>query len=301
MMPEAVSVSVVLGVLTLTGWLLAERWRLRERLRAAQLQVAAAAEAEAAAVRLLRLSAQELRAIGVRLRGQADSMGARPKGIGLDGVPTGAQTGGLGALSGQLFDIADALQDGVLHSGVVQIGTLHGGLREETGDAPEAPETGERLLREEVVDLGHELAQATAQAQTLLAPGRRHWRLPALAAPMLVWVDRRALRHVLGRVLADAVRNTGQDDWIDIALRIEGDEMVLVVEDEGGGVPALEASPDGEAAADSRGIGLRLTLARSLMEAHGGRLEVEAMPRVGSRISLVFPATRRRAERLPVV
>lgn len=276
MVSDPVTVSFVAGVLALAGWLLAGQCRLRARLRAAERRAVAAGQAEAAAMRLLRLSAQELRAVGVRLRGQADSMG--------EAAAAGAA--GLAAVCGQLFDIADALQDGV--------------LEHEAGAMAVAPGGG-RLLHEEEVDLCRELAEAAAQAQTLLAPGRRNWRLPPPGPAMRVWADRRALRHVLGRVLADAVRNTGQGDWIDIALRSEGDELVLVVEDEGGGVPALEASPDGEAAADSRGIGLRLTLARGLMEAHGGRLEVEAMPRVGSRISLVFPAARRRAAALPVI
>ena len=134
--------------------------------------------------------------------------------------------------------------------------------------------------------------EAAAAAAALLAPGRRHWRMPEAAAAWL-WADRRALRHVLGRVLADAVRNTRNEDWIDIALRPVADGLALVVEDEGVGF----AAPDGggAVAADSRGIGLRLALARSLMAAHGGRLEVEALPKVGSRVTLIFPASRIRS------
>jgi signal transduction histidine kinase len=74
------------------------------------------------------------------------------------------------------------------------------------------------------------------------------------------------------------------------------DGVALVVEDEGVGFAASGAGGGVALAADSRGIGLRLALARSLMEAHGGRLEVEALAKVGSRISLIFPAARLRPE-----
>jgi signal transduction histidine kinase len=220
---------------------------------------AGAVAREAAATRLLRLSAQELRGLGVRLHGYADHAGA--------GSALAAE---LGAASAQLLEIADELQDRAL------------------------PAAGARTLCEERVELAALVDEAAAAAAALLAPGRRHWRMPEVAATWL-WADRRALRHVLGRVLADAVRNTRNEDWIDIAMRPVGDGLALVVEDEGMGF-AAPGSGGVARAADSRGIGLRLTVARSLMEAHGGRLEVEALPKVGSRVSLVFPATRLRPD-----
>ncbi|MGC8470128.1 MAG: ATP-binding protein [Acetobacteraceae bacterium] len=72
--------------------------------------------------------------------------------------------------------------------------------------------------------------------------------------------------------------------------------MALVVEDEGQGIldPGAAAVPGARAvrATDSRGLGLGLVLARALMEAHGGGLYVESAARVGTRVSLVFPAAR---------
>jgi signal transduction histidine kinase len=71
------------------------------------------------------------------------------------------------------------------------------------------------------------------------------------------------------------------------------------VEDEGTGLASPEPVPGAQR--DSRGIGLRLALARSLMLAHGGRLEVEAAAQVGTSVRLIFPATRLRdANGLPV-
>jgi signal transduction histidine kinase len=102
--------------------------------------------------------------------------------------------------------------------------------------------------------------------------------------------DPRALRHMLSRVLADAVRNTRQDDWIDIAPDEQETDLTVVIADEGAGTATPEAGRPSPR--DSRGIGLRLTLARALMTAHGGRVEVEARAGIGTRVSLVFPETR---------
>jgi signal transduction histidine kinase len=126
--------------------------------------------------------------------------------------------------------------------------------------------------------------------------------------------DRRALRHAITRVLTDAMRNTRHDDWIDIGIAARADGLAVVIADEGKGTATPEPAErnrvgahSGEAgwdgagwqpeaavmrAADSRGIGSRLALARGLMDAHGGRLEVEAWAGVGTKVSLVFPGSR---------
>ena len=70
-------------------------------------------------------------------------------------------------------------------------------------------------------------------------------------------------------------------------------------EDEGTGLANPE--PGVPAPRDSRGIGLRLALARALMLAHGGHLEVEAAAQVGTRVRLCFPAAQvRNVQGLPV-
>ena len=61
------------------------------------------------------------------------------------------------------------------------------------------------------------------------------------------------------------------------------------MQDEGIGLPVAANDQHVE---ESRGIGLRLTLARSLMQAHSGALTVESAERVGTRVRLSFPARR---------
>ena len=236
--------------------------RLRHDLSRAQAMRDTAQGSEQTATRLLRLAANELRGIGMTLHGHADQLCSANA-----AAHAPSHASGLAAASAQILGLADELQDHTL------------------------PDIGTQALREELIDPAEALTAAIAATALALEPGRRHWRvLPAQG--VYLWADRRALRHVLGRVLGDAARNTRQDDAIDLTVHAHGAGFALVVEDEGSGLATPE--PGTAAPRDSRGIGLRLALARALMLAHGGRLEVEAAAQVGTRIRLIFPATRMR-------
>lgn len=222
--------SFLFCLLTVGFW-----WRMRSALRA-----------QGSAVRLLRLAARDMRAVGTSLHGLSGARG----------------DAGLGVAAAQILATADTMQ-------------MH---------APGAP----LVLRDETVDLTGTIAEAVTAASATLAPGKRLWRQPERAA--CVWADLRALRHILGHVLTDAIRATREGDWIEITLAESADGLAVVIQDEGEGL----VMPDGPGPAprESRGIGLRLALARELMQAHGGRMEIEAQPGVGSRITLHFPAAR---------
>jgi two-component system cell cycle sensor histidine kinase PleC len=43
---------------------------------------------------------------------------------------------------------------------------------------------------------------------------------------------------------------------------------------------------------ETRGVGVGLALARSLMQAHGGALALDSTAQVGTRVSLRFPTAR---------
>ena len=243
--------------------------RLRHDLARAQAMRDTAQGAEQTATRLLRLAANELRGIGMTLHGHADRLTYPVAGdsIALHGV-------GLAASSAQVLGLADELQDHTL------------------------PDIGTQGLREELVDPAEALNAAVAATALALEPGQRQWRVVPHNG-IYLWVDRRALRHVLGRVLGDAARNTRQGDSIDLIVQPHGSGLCLTIEDEGTGLANPE--PGVPAPRDSRGIGLRLALARALMLAHGGHLEVEAAAQVGTRVRLCFPAAQvRDVQGLPV-
>ncbi len=221
--------------------------------------------AEAAAletVRRLRLAAQDMRSLGIGLLGQAEALE--------EFAPRHAPA--INAAAADLLDIADELQD--------------------------APDGNGRHLEEMWVPLTELVDEAVAMVSASLAPGRRCWRIAEEVRMITVAADRRALRHAFTRVFTDAVRGTRQDDWIDISMEPRAEGCAIIVADEGpGAVPTdLGGLPGG---ASCRGLRLRLALARELMVAHGGALEVEGRPGIGTRVALVFPSARLRRSAVP--
>jgi signal transduction histidine kinase len=214
---------------------------------------------EAATVRVLRLAAIELRGPATTLLGHADRLCA-------DGASEQAGAT-IAAIAHQVLDLADDLQHHAL------------------------ADAASRVLREEPTRLAVMLHDAIARVQASLEPGRRHWRLPPDIEAIALMADQRALAQILARVLGNAARFSRHEDWIDVSFHAAGDYFALVVADEGNGLVAAD-SLGAPGRADSRGLGLGLALARVLMEAHGGGLQVEAVPSVGTRVTLDFPRIR---------
>ena len=161
-------------------------------------------------------------------------------------------------------------------------------LSEDLNQQTETPEAA-RHLQEEEIQLMPVVEFAMAQVAAHLGPGRRAWRLgPALDKVRLL-ADRRAVNQVLVNVLSGAAATTRHGDWIELSGDPSPEGWSLIVQDEGIGLPV--AANDAHHT-ESRGIGLRLTLARSLMQAHGGSLTVESAERIGTRVRLSFPAGR---------
>lgn len=187
---------------------------------------------------------------------------------------------------GELEHLADRQTDGV--AGVVACLRQLVGLADDLLDQS-VLDRPERALRIEPVPLDRAVQDALATVAAMLQPGRRHWRVAPGVDGHTVLADRRALMQVLVRVLGNAAWHSAPDDWIEIHLREHGGELELCVDDEGNGLGAPVRQED-RGQPESRGRGLGLTLARRLMEAHGGSMTVESATQVGTRVILRFPA-----------
>jgi signal transduction histidine kinase len=150
---------------------------------------------------------------------------------------------------------------------------------------------GPRRIREAPVELSPLLDQVLAGLDAQLAPGRRHWRVEPALRRLRLRADPRALSGILAALLQRLARETGEGEAVALRLLPGAARLAIAVEAAGAGLPPGDLAPDAEAAG-TRGLGLGLSVARALAQAHGGELTLEAAPGIGLRAWLLLPRER---------
>ncbi|MBI2768917.1 MAG: PAS domain S-box protein [Burkholderiales bacterium] len=148
--------------------------------------------------------------------------------------------------------------------------------------------TGKIRLRKERVLYNQVVARALEAVRPMM-DSRRH-RLMSSVPPIDIYVeaDPTRLAQVLQNLMINAAKFTPEGGSIDVSVRLDGGRLVTEVADNGiglspeaiGQVFALFSQGDGQGAAKESGLGIGLTLARSLVEMHGGLLTAHS-PGVG--------------------
>jgi signal transduction histidine kinase len=118
--------------------------------------------------------------------------------------------------------------------------------------------------------------------------------IPAVG-PVTVRADPRRLERVLVNLLSNALKYAA-GSRVRIEVVAEGEWVDVCVADDGPGIhpddlPRLfRRFERGRGTEGKDGLGLGLYGARRIVEAHGGRIEVESAPGAGSRFRVRLPA-----------
>jgi signal transduction histidine kinase len=155
--------------------------------------------------------------------------------------------------------------------------------------AGKRPPRGERFdgvaATREILDLLRTTARQRGVTLTLAAPDGPEW----------LWGDRDWLQQIVLNLTQNALHATSAGGSVVVRLARDGDErstLRLVVEDDGCGMadPAAALAPFFTTRADAGGIGLGLTVVRSLVEEQEGRLAIESTPGAGTRVTVRLPS-----------
>ncbi|MEQ8355655.1 MAG: PAS-domain containing protein [Kiloniellaceae bacterium] len=110
--------------------------------------------------------------------------------------------------------------------------------------------------------------------------------------------DGRRLRQAMFNLLSNALKFTKEGGVVTIAARRLGDEMLLEVSDTGIGIPEEDRDrvfgkfERGSRETRQSGAGLGLSLVKSLIELHGGRIEMDTHVGGGTRVICHVPLGR---------
>ena len=159
-------------------------------------------------------------------------------------------------------------------------------------------EAGRLELEPETLDVAREVAACVRLvANRAMNHGLTLNQTAAPGLPSLV-ADRRALRQMLFNLLSNAIKFTPRGGSVEVACTLGADGgMRVAVADTGMGISAADQeslfTPFVRTQEAQRrqieGTGLGLALVKSLIEEHGGRVELSSAPDAGATFTLVFP------------
>jgi two-component system sensor histidine kinase CiaH len=146
------------------------------------------------------------------------------------------------------------------------------------------------------LDLG-DVASTGASALTRLA-SERDVRLVVDPIPAEVSGDPARLRQLVGILVDNAIRHAPAGSRVDVRVRTDGNDAVLVVEDEGPGIrpedlPRVFDRFYRAAGAPGGGTGLGLAIAAWIVERHGGRIAAANRESAGARFTVRLPLASR--------
>jgi signal transduction histidine kinase len=111
----------------------------------------------------------------------------------------------------------------------------------------------------------------------------------------MIEIDPDRLAQVLGNLLSNAIKYTPAGGAVSFEAGLDNGDVRLRVSDTGTGIEPEEQGrifePFYRSQSDRfpEGLGLGLAIAQDLIEAHGGRLEVESQPGQGSQFTAWLP------------
>ena len=165
---------------------------------------------------------------------------------------------------------------------------------------------GKIELRKDAVDLASAIAAAMETSQPLVESKKHQLTVTLADRPLVIEADAMRLAQILSNLVNNAVRYTDPGGSIEVKAWREGNHAVVAVVDSGTGISAallphvFDMFVQGDARNDRprSGLGIGLTLVRSLVEMHGGSVTARsAGENKGSEFMVRLPLANRDAAR----
>jgi signal transduction histidine kinase len=174
-------------------------------------------------------------------------------------------------------------------------------------DVSEA-ESGVMQLRREPVDLA-QIAREAVDLYEHVGADRGVRLVTHLGEAAVIEADRERLRRVVSNLVDNALKYTNPGGQVEVSVGLDDVDATLTVHDTGVGIDERERPQifqrlyRGDRSRSTRGLGLGLSFVKAIVDAHGGRVEVQSALGSGSTFTVTLPRRRRPLsddERAPV-
>jgi signal transduction histidine kinase len=156
-------------------------------------------------------------------------------------------------------------------------------------------DTGSLELVPEIVDIRSTIEAALRGLEDRLAESSLQIVIDAPEDIGSFVADGKRVRQILFNLLSNAVGFSSPGQTIQVIARKTDDEVVFEVKDQGRGIPpevkarVFDRFESHTLGTRHRGVGLGLSIVRSFVELHGGRVELLSIPGTGTTVTCVFP------------
>jgi signal transduction histidine kinase len=206
-----------------------------------------------------------------------------------------------------------AVQRALLELALSDPGTDAVGWREVAEGVLDACEQQERLLDACLVLARSQSGLSRRETRDLGSIVARRLRacdlgaLKVRSALEAAWVigDPDLIERLVDNLVGNAIRHNSPGGWIGLSTRRSAAKAVLTVENTGPSIPAGDVARllqpfqqlAGHNARPAGGLGLGLTVAKAVVDAHGAFIAARARPRGGLQIEVAFQAANRPVSR----
>jgi signal transduction histidine kinase len=159
-------------------------------------------------------------------------------------------------------------------------------------------DTGEVQLEREIFSMTELISEVVGEFSQLAAAKQQMLRLELPDDhPLKIDADRQKIYLVLANLLSNAIKFTPSQGRVQVSAELKGEEIWLGVMDTGVGIPKRDldrifdrfVQVEPSLTRRHEGMGLGLSIAKSMVDLHEGRIWVESVHGKGSRFSVVLP------------
>ncbi len=158
-------------------------------------------------------------------------------------------------------------------------------------------ESGTFKIKKEVFDVGEVIGETVDVLRSVADRRGISLNVDLPGRGVLLEADRDLIKQVIINLTGNAVKFSREDGDVFLIARQEGGLVKVIVQDTGVGIPKEEIDRifdrfyqvDGSPAREFGGAGLGLTICKSIVEWHGGTIDVESVEGKGSKFIATFP------------